>query len=219
MLLVGTLLAAEAAGPSWWSSRSVVTPGLENDDFAVANQGQLKHIAHAAYLEMGDQFSDRNGAGEELDTLFGQLLNSQAGADDFAVVNIGQVKAMALPFYERLQELGLITTLPSWLSAASSAEEEFAAANVGQVKNAFNFEISLAVSEDPEGDFDGDGLGNEFELELGLNPYRKDSDGDGIEDGFEDHDQDGIPNHLDPSLDSPPELSVFIHRPMPGESL
>jgi hypothetical protein len=43
-------------------------------------------------------------------------------------------------------------------------------------------------------DIDGDGLTNEFENKYNLDPYNKDSDGDGIFDGEEDEDNDGLTN-------------------------
>lgn len=52
------------------------------------------------------------------------------------------------------------------------------------------------VCADPDGDFDGDGLPNRWELDAGdvalLDPTRADTDGDGTEDGDEDFDLDGI---------------------------
>lgn len=45
----------------------------------------------------------------------------------------------------------------------------------------FSFEIEL----DPDGDKDGDGLTNDQELSLGTDPWDKDTDGDGMEDGYE----------------------------------
>jgi hypothetical protein len=43
-------------------------------------------------------------------------------------------------------------------------------------------------------DFDGDGLPNELEINLGLDPTKMDSDGNGIADGDEDQDGDGLIN-------------------------
>jgi alpha-tubulin suppressor-like RCC1 family protein len=45
----------------------------------------------------------------------------------------------------------------------------------------FSFEIEL----DPDGDKDGDGLTNDEETGFGTDPWDKDTDGDGLEDGYE----------------------------------
>jgi hypothetical protein len=62
-----------------------------------------------------------------------------------------------------------------------------------------------AVCVDPEGDEDGDGLSNAFEVKLGSNPGQEDTDGDGKPDGDEadphgettDTDRDGKPDILE----------------------
>src|SRR5690606_18025884 len=54
-------------------------------------------------------------------------------------------------------------------------------------------EISLRVLQ-VGGDFDGDGLTNELEIAVGLDPTNPDSDGNGIPDGEDDLDGDGLSN-------------------------
>lgn len=49
-----------------------------------------------------------------------------------------------------------------------------------------------AAPIDPTKDSDGDGLPDGFEQLFGLNPTKKDSDGDGVPDGQEDDDKDGL---------------------------
>ncbi|MBU2115769.1 MAG: IPT/TIG domain-containing protein [Gammaproteobacteria bacterium] len=51
-----------------------------------------------------------------------------------------------------------------------------------------------------EGDYDGDGLPNLLEHQLGLDPTRRDSDGNGVDDGDEDYDNDGLSNLLELEL-------------------
>ncbi len=50
-------------------------------------------------------------------------------------------------------------------------------------------------------DADGDGLPDELELALGLDPARADSDGNGVADGDEDFDSDGVPNRIEVALE------------------
>ena len=42
----------QAAAPEWWTTRGVLIPNKEADDYAVANQGQLKYMAIKAYEEL-----------------------------------------------------------------------------------------------------------------------------------------------------------------------
>ena len=60
-------LLVYAGAPSWWSQRGVLVSGANADDYAPANQGQLKNIAKAAVAEMDAKLS--GGAGDELHSL------------------------------------------------------------------------------------------------------------------------------------------------------
>ena len=48
--LIPLLLYGSA--PSWWSQRGVLVQNASADDYAAANQGQLKNVAKAAVAEM-----------------------------------------------------------------------------------------------------------------------------------------------------------------------
>ena len=57
---------------------------------------------------------------------------------------------VAKPFYDRMISAGLVDTYP-WLSSFNPADD-FAIANIGQVKNVFSFEIPAAnLLDDPLG--------------------------------------------------------------------
>ncbi len=63
------------------------------------------------------------------------------------------------------------------------------------------------IAADPFGDYDGDGLLNGFELEMlrdYTNPMVYDTDDDGIPDGEEDSDKDGLSNLLEQELGTDP---------------
>ncbi len=60
---------------------------------------------------------------------------------------------------------------------------------------------------DADGDYDGDGLTNLQEYWSRTNPYKKDTDEDGIPDGEEDFDQDGLPNGMEADNSSRPDLA------------
>ena len=101
-VLVGWLLAAlllmpvpgggQEVGPSWWSTRGVILPGVVPDDYAALNQGQLKNLVAAAVAEMNVRLT--GGAGSGLNSLVSSWNGASAGADDYAVVNVGQLKGI-----------------------------------------------------------------------------------------------------------------------------
>lgn len=124
--------------PEWWTTRNVIVPGASADDYAVLNQGQVKQLVVAAAAEC----TNKLGASSQTywTTLTSTISGWQAShstADDFAAVSVGQLKAVALPFYQRLKDAGKISALPSWATQAGS--DDYAAANIGQAKALFAF--------------------------------------------------------------------------------
>ncbi|HKP03174.1 MAG TPA: hypothetical protein VJU77_07370 [Chthoniobacterales bacterium] len=139
LLLCGLLpFLAFAAAPAWWAERGVTVPNTSADDYAPANQGQLKNIAKAAVAEMDDKLP--GGAGDELHNLVTSWATPSPQTNDFAPLNLGQLKNVAKPFYDRLIAAGLANAYP-WTGSAAPADD-FAVANLGQVKNLFSFDVS-----------------------------------------------------------------------------
>ena len=138
-LLLGAFLPlfAFAAAPAWWSERGVTVANAAPDDYAPANQGQLKNIAKAAVAEMDARIP--GGAGQELHDLVDGWSTPSAQTNDFAPLNLGQLKNVVRPFYDRLIAAGLASSYP-WSSSTAPADD-FAVANIGQVKNLFSFEF------------------------------------------------------------------------------
>ena len=137
-LLAGLLpLLALAAQPAWWVQRGVTSANVPADDYAPANQGQLKNIAKAAMVEMDANLP--GGAGQSIHDLVGSWSNPAMPPNDFAPVNLGQLKNVAKPFYDRLIAEGVVAQYP-WANT-QSPPDDFSVANVGQVKNLFSFEI------------------------------------------------------------------------------
>lgn len=172
----GTLLHSQA--PEWWAARQARNPVLAPDDYALINQGQLKHLAHAAYLEMEERLP--GGAGTQITALVQSwLAPGAAGRDDYAVSNLGQLKAVAALFHTRLQEEGV--AVPYTWTAATTDDDDFAPANIGQAKALFAFSILAgmvggATSSESEGqasatqtDSDNDGISDMDEARFGLN--------------------------------------------------
>lgn len=134
-----------AEAPSWWLERGVLDPEQVEDDYAVLNQGQLKHFALGLYEELEDRVS--GGAGDELGVLIerwttldavGKRVPKQAGdAEDFGTVNLGQLKATAAPFLARLNAAGLAAPEPY----TAAAPDDYAYATVGQAKALFNVDF------------------------------------------------------------------------------
>ena len=159
-----------AADPAWWAARGV-TNGSPKDDYALANQGQLKRIA----LEAGNELNSflPGGAGAAIDALISGWTNT-ANADDYAVFNLGQLKSVAIPFYDRLVTAGLASGYP-W-TATTADDDDYATANIGQLKYVFRFSR----------DNDEDGIDDLWEIQvvgsLGVLNGGSDADGDGASD-------------------------------------
>ena len=161
---------AVLANPSWWGDRGVVLPGTTTNDYAVLNLGQLKNMASNAYAELQEELEPMGGAGNAISN----LVHSFSNADNYAVANLGQLKAVAKPFYDRLIEVGMATNYP-W-TAATGDDSDFGAANLGQLKNVFDFDLT---------DSDDDGLPDAAERNKGTDPLVADTDHDGWRDGLD----------------------------------
>lgn len=120
-----------AQAPAWWAARGILDSGSQADDYRPANQGQVKFLAQQALAELEPH------ANEEI-----RLLVEGFSTNEFngTPVNLGQLKNAARPFYDRLIELGALSAYPWTESTADDAD--YAIANIGQVKQAFSFEIT-----------------------------------------------------------------------------
>jgi len=170
--------------PQWWLDQGVISSDTNAtpNDFAVANQGQLKWIATQCANELALNLSPS----EEIGSKIQSLLDSFTYADNNATLNQGQLKNAAEPFYDRLYELGATNAYPPgttgkypWTEDAGD-DASHTAANVGQLKHLFNLNIGYLLL-----DTDGDGLPDWWEQKYGLNPFdssdgAKDADGDGV---------------------------------------
>jgi hypothetical protein len=190
-LFCSALPTAHAEPPSWWSTRGVINPQREADDFAVLNHGQLKKLAAEAIEEMNVRLP--NGAGVLLNALLQGWRNQTASADDYSTVNLGQLKKVVAPIYARLISEEIAHQLP-WANSPNPADD-FAAVNIGQAKMVFNFAIMMVRLPEnwrdhpamvTPGDMDADGLSDAWETANGLSVGWDDS-------GF-DYDFDGLSN-------------------------
>ena len=189
---ISLISSAYAAEPAWWAEQGVKTGGAQPDDYAAANIGQLKHMASKAAALIHARFPE--GEGAAISTLISSWSTAAVNParDDYAVLNQGQLKAVAKKFYFRLNELGYhASNLPAgriypWTETDSSDDDNYAAANLGQLKYVFSF--ILINLKDPAAsiiDSDGDGISNADEATLGLLANDADWDDDGLPDGWE----------------------------------
>src|SRR3954469_1583118 len=81
--LVPLLLYADA--PSWWSQRGVLLQNTTPDDYAPANQGQVKNISRAAAQEMDAKLA--GGAGNEIRSFLDSWFAMNPASNDFAPIN------------------------------------------------------------------------------------------------------------------------------------
>ena len=218
LFLLLSVALLPAPPPAWWtdSGTAIVDPDAEPSNYSPANLGQLKHVAKQAKVHLDERLP--GGAGAAINGLIESFEPradqgyTQQEIDDFIAenhtpANLGQLKAVAKPFYNRLLSVGYDTKAnliargyPSnwsydypW-NPATPLEENYAPANLGQLKLVFSFDLSFIefyedwLPDDWEqehfsttgvllaGDPDGDGRSNLTEYLLGSNPNESDGE-------------------------------------------
>jgi len=206
--LAGVLFAEV---PQWWVDRGIVDTNLTANDYAPVNQGQAKHVAHQAYLEFDQNLTADCSA-------ISNLVYGFSETNNYLPINLGQLKYLAVPFYDLLWTHNYTNAWPEGMivgpypwSGVTNSPQDYALANIGQLKYLFSFILEGLVDSDQDGlpdvwemfyfgalsefaggDYDGDGLTNFIEWQVGTNPTLTDTDGDGMSDQFE------YENGLDP---------------------
>ena len=201
-LLVGTLFAEV---PQWWIARGVVDTNAASNDYAPVNQGQVKYVATQAYLELNQNLTNDCSA-------ISNLVFSFSNTNNWLPANLGQLKAVAQPFYDLLWANNYTNAWPEGMtigpypwSGVSGDTEDYALANIGQLKYLFSFNLTAIPL-----DTDGDGLLNQDEIDIyGTNPFSPDTDGDEMPDGWE------VSEGLNPLLDDAfnnPDNDLFSNK-------
>ncbi|HUB65882.1 MAG TPA: putative Ig domain-containing protein, partial [Candidatus Methylacidiphilales bacterium] len=164
-------LTAYASDPSWWSTpgpngapsaivpeqvvtnNGVVTTNYITNDYAVITQGQLKQFTVRAVDYLNANLTD--GAGTNLNSMVSNWAADYATngyatnpanptrpyePSDFQVENVGQVKYIGNLVWSQLVAAGYTNAAPSWLEQDTNTDH--AVANVGQLKEVFNFDLS-----------------------------------------------------------------------------
>ena len=126
--------------PAWWAARGVIDPSAAPNDFAAATQGQVKWIASRAAAELAQSWV---GASPAISSLVAGF--TLTGND--LPVTLGQLKTAAKPFWDRIIAVGCASGYP-WPS--STTDDDYALANVGQVKACFAFDPSLWMPPVPD---------------------------------------------------------------------
>jgi hypothetical protein len=146
LLAVVSLYATQ---PSWWTGLGAVNPSATPDDWAMANEGQLKQFTLEGVTEMNTYLLPL-GAGSDLNTLVGGWIidygsNGYSGSNpkpsDFQAMSVGQLKYIGGMVWTQLVAGGYTSSLPSWLIVTSSDAQ---AANLGQLKTVFNFDLTYS---------------------------------------------------------------------------
>ncbi len=217
-LLLPTTSVLFAASPQWWSDTEtkIIDDEADAENFAPANLGQLKHVAKKAKAHLDKKLPGGSGAvivnlvdsfEPRRDQGYTQQQIDEFVAVNYSPVNLGQLKAVAKPFYDRLLEIEYDTKAnlishgypANWAydypwEPTTPVEENYAPANLGQLKLVFSFDLSQVnfnpledtdgtglpdwwqqdnfgnLGNDPAGDPDDDGLSNLTEYLAGLGP-------------------------------------------------
>ena len=214
ILLSSTLLYASP--PAWWNTRGVIDENAQEENYAVVNVGQAKWMATQAYAELSVRLAPFGGVDFQLSDIIPDIPENPDALwyeQQKAVLNLGQLKAMALPFYDSLNQ-----RLPGFLDYQAQingipweagqtypwnpdtpVEQNFGPVNIGQLKSTFAFQF--------DADLDGNGVPDFSSFGVPTQPLGGDSGGGSTGGGSTggggnpaprpDRDNDGVPDDED----------------------
>ncbi|MBB5352681.1 RHS repeat-associated protein [Haloferula luteola] len=222
-LLPGVVHAQTRLGPEWWyrgESPWISSENGDGDGHLISNVGQGKNAAVKALENLEDTVVGQVIHGDLIPSIFDDSPPTAAEVDaNYSPLQIGQLKALAKPFYDRLNEIdplwvrdqladSQVTSYQAssslnaswgyvvggyypWDPALTQSETRRAPATIGQVKAVFCLDLDLVQSiEDPMRDTDGDGLPDWWELAHGLDRTDAQTEWDDFDgDGLSDLDE------------------------------
>lgn len=202
-------LHAAPPQPSWWNDpeTQISQWGLPQSDDSPVTLGQLKFVASQARKHLDKHLPGGAGSGiSQMVSAFKPVSGvaytpeqlQQIRRDNFAPATLAQLKAVAKPFYDRLNAVGFNTKqnlmnrgYPNkWIGAGAwigyypwnpgtPVAENYAPASIGQLKMVFSFDVSNFPS-----DSDGNQIADAWEIahfgSLGIQ-VGADADGDGLD--------------------------------------
>jgi len=145
---IALAVTSYASDPAWWSSSGAVNASLGTNDYAVVNQGQLKQFTARAVDQMNSNLTSW-GAGTNLTEMVTGWSNDYSihgysatniEPSDYQAMNVGQLKYIGNLIWGRLQTAGFTNAAPAWLDLNTNTDPQ--AANIGQLKTVFDFDIS-----------------------------------------------------------------------------
>jgi len=139
------------AQPAWWTATGgPVNPAATTNDYAAANQGQLKQFTEKAALYMDIWLPGAaGGTVTNLDSVVAGWSNYYAtngysatnpAPQDFNVVNQGQLKYIGNTVWANLVAAGYTNAIPTWLTGTNA--NDYKIVNLGQLKSVFNFDLT-----------------------------------------------------------------------------
>jgi hypothetical protein len=140
---------SNAAAPSWWVERGVVSSSLALSDSSAVTEGQLKEFTFEATQEMNADLPA--GAGSTLNGLVNGWVTEYQTAgysgtnpkpSDFQVMTVGQLKHIANLVWPQLVSISYTSATPSWLATTTGSNQ---AANIGQLKTVFDFDLTTST--------------------------------------------------------------------------
>lgn len=172
-LVLGVLALARfsfaGALPSWWTGTAtrVLAPGGAENNYSLANNGQLKYMAYQAKVHLDLAFPAAGGAGPEIDALVagfdpkpGVSYTTQQLADirrlNYSPLVVRHLENVAKIFYDRLNVLGYNTKEnlkdfgypASWTSnypwpgvTPPTVASDYSPVTIGQLKMVFSFDV------------------------------------------------------------------------------